>query len=411
MVKVFIVTGRGTKGGHNRSAKIIAVELNKRGYDVHIVAGGSIDIYDNVNIPIKKLTTKFYGSHFFSFKTFLEFYNYAKYHKPEIIHAFDAEGLIISYIYSIINKVKLLYTICGGVVSNRFHYINMKPVIVFSEEQKYGADIKGYINKKNIIVCPGRIDLNFNVIENKKYEYYKNLFSINNSNAIVLMINRIHINKYKSLNYFVELANHFVNQEKVQFLNIGMIQNKNLMEVVSRKVDMINKNAGFNLINFTEEGSDEARRYLPIADIVVACGRTAYEAMSKGKPTLIMGEYGFAGLAYGELCREHAKYNFSGRNIKDDVDATQSIKEAKNIILKLLNNKEFYRKVSEYSEVWVNNNVDVRCSGETYDYLYKKSNKFIYPNITNMAMVYLYHTLKKYYYMIKYYFSNINRIN
>ena len=50
MRKVFIVTGGGSLGGHNRTALISALEMIRRGYEVHIVTGGEITIYQNYDI-------------------------------------------------------------------------------------------------------------------------------------------------------------------------------------------------------------------------------------------------------------------------------------------------------------------------------------------------------------------------
>ncbi|MHC4351219.1 MAG: glycosyltransferase [Planctomycetota bacterium] len=56
--------------------------------------------------------------------------------------------------------------------------------------------------------------------------------------------------------------------------------------------------------------------FIQASDINIGVGRCAFEAMAFGKPTLIAGQYGYAGTVLPDEVDELAYFNFAGRNIK-----------------------------------------------------------------------------------------------
>ena len=403
MKKVFIVTGRGSLGGHNRSALISAREMIRRGYDVHTVTGGDLDIYKGYDIKLHKISTSKYMSYnFIKLKTILDFFSYANKHKPDIIHAFDNLGLMIGYIYSLFNNVKLVNTICGGPIANTFYYANMRPVIVFSEEQYDKYIENGFYNRDNLFISPGRLDLDFEVYSPEEISRYKDEVGLKPNHNIVLMISRIHSGKANSIRHFINVAQHGNNKDNLQFILVGMNQNEKLFFEISEEANKINKKFGYQRIIITEKESQEARKLLPIAKIAVGIGRTAYESMTKGIPTLVIGEYGFAGLAYGETCDELAKYNFSGRNAKTIEDNHKNEKVSYKVISKLKTDENYYQLVSVEGKNWGHKNMDIQTTGELYHTLYNRnSNFYIKPNIISVIKSTIYHYIRKCYYYIR----------
>jgi glycosyltransferase involved in cell wall biosynthesis len=405
MKKVFIVTGGGSLGGHNRTAFISALEMKRRGYEIHIITGGTTEIYNDINndIPVIKLQTDYINSiHFLKIKTIYEFWLYAKRHKPDMIHVFDEQGLVLGYYYSLIKGIKLVHTICGGPVARRYYYANMRPIIVFSDEQYNGYVERGYYNRENMFISPGRVDLDFKTFSSVDIVAYKEKLQIPKNKNIILMISRIHNGKRKSINHFINIVKYTENKECCHFLLVGMNEDNSLYKIILKEAELINNSLGFKILTITEKGSNEARKLLSMAKIAIGIGRTAYEAMSKGVPTLVIGEYGFAGLTEGNNCDHLAKYNFSGRNAQNKHDEDRSEYKSYSLVKKLLTDEKYYKTVSDSGKQWVENNMDIRNTGEIYESIYNKNyNEYKLPNVISIKKIIIYHFLKKYYYWMK----------
>jgi hypothetical protein len=309
---------------------------------------------------------------------------------------------MLAYFYSVVNKVKLVHTICGGPVANTYYYANMRPVIVFSEEQYNNYIGKGFYNSDNLFISPGRVDLDFEVYSPEEINRYKDEVGLKPNHNIILMISRIHSGKSNSIKYFISVAQYGNNNDNLQFILVGMNQNEKLFFEISEEANKINKQFGYQRIIITEKGSNEARKLISLANIAVGIGRTAYEAMAKGVPTLVIGEYGLAGLAYGETCDELARYNFSGRNAKTIAHDHINEKSSYKIIGKLISEEKYYELVSVESKNWVHRNMDIRTTGELYHTLYNRNSNFYFkPNFIGIIKTYIYHYIRKYYYFIR----------
>ena len=76
----------------------------------------------------------------------------------------------------------------------------------------------------------------------------------------------------------------------------------------------------------------DVARFMMAADIVMGIGRCAFEAMAIQKPTLIVGNLGFAGTVCEETVDQLAYYNFAGRNIVEVCPAVKLCDELDDLL-------------------------------------------------------------------------------
>ncbi len=109
-------------------------------------------------------------------------------------------------------------------------------------------------------------------------------------------------------------------------------------------------------------------RLLNLFDLAFAMGRSALESMSCGIPTLIVGPRGFAGIVRKEQIDQLAYYNFSGRNVKDNIDEKPLVKE----IVQILKSPEKARDLGVFSRRYVLENYDVKEGAKKLGKIYEE---------------------------------------
>jgi hypothetical protein len=113
-----------------------------------------------------------------------------------------------------------------------------------------------------------------------------------------------------------------------------------------------------------------------MASVVVGMGRTAYEAMSLGIPTMVMGAYGFSAVACEETCNMLMEKNFSGRDALDRPREDSSPEKAASVMFGLLQDSAAAEKVGLEGQRWINSHLSAEKGAEFYARLYAKDKEF-----------------------------------
>ena len=103
--------------------------------------------------------------------------------------------------------------------------------------------------------------------------------------------------------------------------------------------------------------------FIQAADICIGMGRCAFEAMAFGKPTLIVGQHGYAGTVLPNEIDELAYFNFAGRNIKK-VQPPNVLAERLNT---MLDNPELLSESGLFAKSYYRDNLDVSVGAKQLD--------------------------------------------
>ncbi|SFJ99656.1 Glycosyltransferase involved in cell wall bisynthesis [Desulfomicrobium apsheronum] len=370
-MKICFILGEIGYGGHARSAISIAIALINKGHDVFFVggnSGGEFLLKDN-GLKYNIFDTGYKKNYIVKFGLKYKIHKILYKLNPDIIHAFDFSGLYLSESYARKYGKKILYTICGGPVPQKF-IPSMKPIIVFSKELYEGIYSLHEVDKEKLLINAQRIS--FDALQNSKFDIYKwsEKDKINFNIPIVLCISRIANLKINSLKEVINCIDIVLLSKKVNLLIIGSIDDSHAFAVINELAKKVNEKHKFNYVTVTNIGSEYASKFLSIADILVGVGRSAFEGMFLGVPTLVLGEYGFSSVAKSATFDRLMAYNFSGRDVlnRKKIEINHMAIE----LLHILNDNEYKNRISEESKTWVRDNLDVNKGCEFYESIYNK---------------------------------------
>jgi len=357
-MKILIVVFKILLGGHVISAHTTARELKKRGHDVAF-AGGIGNYVDEIQkeFPFYQLEIPLY---YYKRQTYfrwayidvaLRLCKITKENNFGMIHAFDARSYIVACICSILNNIPITGTLCGG----KAPYYNLpqySKIIVFSEEQKQKMIGKYGWKEHNVTVIRNRMDITHfhsnNILENMSKKYNINFHARN-----IMMISRFDKTKVRLKYVMSALEPVFLKYHDVNMVFIGG-QGESFEE--GKRVEQnINKKFGCKKVLFTGSMIN-ASKLLVKSHLVLGVGRSAFEGMALGKPTLIVGEKGYAGSISPDKIEEIAYFNFSGRNNR----TMTSPEKLTNEIIRLLSNREYYDRLSDFGKNYIKSELDVR---------------------------------------------------
>lgn len=204
-------------------------------------------------------------------------------------------------------------------------------------------------DEKDVVVIKNRIDFNE---EMKKDTEQSCSFLFDSQHKKIIMITRFSGEKIKAIEYvFKAIEDIFCSISDVDLILIGDGQ---FYEKISILAKEINNKIGREGIILTGAVIN-ANSLLKYGDIVMGVGRSAFEGMFLGKPTVIVGENGFAGVIEEKTVEELEYYNFSGRNVKLSGDC----KELENVIRKILEDEQYALRVGRFGREYLEQELDV----------------------------------------------------
>jgi glycosyltransferase involved in cell wall biosynthesis len=359
-VVVLYVVFKCFVGGHVLSAFTVANRIKDNEFSV-IFSGAYGEMVDDikkcmpfesVEIPIfYKDRQSYFGTN--SIAAIVNIRKIIKKYHVNLIHAFDARSYMHAYPAGLIESVPTVCTLCGGI--DPYYNLPISPIImVFSEEQREKMINQYRWPEFNVQVVRTRIDLvlmhdKCNFFSDEEADYY----GISLNLPKLMMISSFDNTKILSIHRLLDVV-EILFKQGVLFQLVLIGGKGELFLQAQQRGKSICAQYGANLIKFTGP-INQAFRLLQRADIVLGVGRSAFEGMAYGKPTLIIGENGFAGAVCEKMIDKIAWYNFSGRN--QTTDDSGSLLETE--IIKLLGDVDYRRQLGEFGKNFVFREIDV----------------------------------------------------
>ncbi len=161
-------------------------------------------------------------------------------------------------------------------------------------------------------VIPTRIDLDKIINDNTQVAVNVPLES---EIPTIMMISSFDGTKARSIAQVISAIESLLVNEGL-FVKMTFIGGSGIYyDELKNKAQSINSRVDREIFYFTGPVVD-AYYLLKHATIVLGVGRSAFEGMAYGKPTIVVGANGFAGVVCKENIEELSYYNFSGRNQK-----------------------------------------------------------------------------------------------
>jgi len=119
--------------------------------------------------------------------------------------------------------------------------------------------------------------------------------------------------------------------------------------------DRINRNAGRTVVHLLGPVRNIAAVFAR-AEAVIGMGRGIWEGLALGKPGIVVGSLGFAGVVAPETVEELGYYNFAGRNVTEPVPPARLADELEHILA----DGAYARRLGEFSRRFILENFDAR---------------------------------------------------
>lgn len=386
-MNIIIIFDTGRVGGHVVSALTTAYELKRKGHQLTVISGKG-DFVPEIATDIDYFQIPFF--HFYrgrqtyfslqSWKTVSALKEHLAGKKIDMIHAFDARSYLVGFLVSFLwNKIPLSGTICGG-CSPYYNLPYLAALIVFSDEQKYKMKEVFHWPDQQVRVIRTRLNME-NFIKNDSSiitEYKK--FNIDPAKKNIMMISTFLTSKVNSLKATFKAIR--IVCEKYADVNFVFIGGRgDFYDEAQKIVISINQDLNRQAIILTGVVPN-AYRLLRHSYIVFGQGRSAFEGMAFGKPTIVVGETGFAGTVSSELIDEIAYCNFSGRNKEQFVDNEEFVNE----LVRLIEDNEYYQAVASFGKDWVYENIDVAKGIDKIEDVYAENTEY-FNKMTKLAML------------------------
>jgi glycosyltransferase involved in cell wall biosynthesis len=413
-MNVLYVVFKALLGGHVLSATTIAREMRRQGINP-VFAGGEGAMagrisqetpFEPVDIPLVHGLRETYFT-WASLRAVKQLRAIIREKGIDLVHAFDARSYMHCYLAALLEGVPVTCTLCGGV--DPFYNLPRAPrIMVFSGEQKTKMVERYGWPAERVELIRTRLDVS-GILEGKDELSTQDLvkFGIDQSQPKIMMISSFDSSKIAAIHQVLG-ASEILHRmgESFQLVLIG--GKGKLHEEALGLAGDINRRAGKELIVFTGQMVG-AYRLLKHATVVMGVGRSAFEGMAFGHPTVIVGENGFAGIMEADKVETLGYYNFSGRN----QTVPRGPEELAGFLASLMKNSELRKDLGDFAREFVKKEIDVRGGIERIEAVYRQmgSQRLLFGNagdvisflkcLVPVAMDNTYHTLKRAVYAVR----------
>ncbi|MDY6950027.1 MAG: glycosyltransferase [Thermodesulfobacteriota bacterium] len=401
MARLLFFSSHAPIGGHLRSALTIAKALSDRGHELSFVTseGPGLELVINSGIDYLVLPHLPTSGGDMSLRNFVPLLRICKHAQPAIIHSFMGGILELSLIARFCN-VPLIATICGGKPHRIFP--RMQPVIVFSGELADWLTSIG-IPSTSVHVIPARMNLAPEQADEEVNSFAKAHGVSRGLGPIVMMVCRADATKIAALNIFFEAAQSYGKRNQGGlFLHIGKGNCRETEEYIRKQAEDVNSKVGRRILISTSDGSHHPSKFLNLATFVVGMGRSAFEGMALGKPTLVLSNEGFAGPVQQQTIGKIAHFNFTARGTQGSGRMGSSARLGETLEY-LIHNPDVADEAASFGRTWLEENMDVNVGAAMYEDVYQSAlgGGSVCPGASEILKFLLYRFARRSFYRLK----------
>ena len=371
-MKILYLVFEALLGGHVLSASTVAREMQSRGHAV-MFAGkrGRMAAAIEKTMPFFDMEIPVYHGDrqtYFTWRSFAVVQRLRlllREQQVELVHAFDARSYMHAYLACLLEGIPVVCTLCGG-VDPYYNLPAAAKIIVFSEEQRRRMVEAWGWPAERVEVIRTRLDVKRILdpaLRLPQAELQR--LGIDPARPKLFMITSFGGLKIHGIHSLLDAVDLVRERFPVQMVFIGGSESTDNEAVL--RANALNSKYGDNTVILLDPVED-AFRFLEHADIVLGVGRSAFEGMAFGKPTIVVGNTGFAGVVSPEEVDAVAFYNFSGRN-RPVMAPPELLAEE---IVALLTGAARRNEVGEFGREYVLREFDVKRGAERIERVYQE---------------------------------------
>jgi len=268
----------------------------------------------------------------------------------DIVHAFHHYSYIMALFSAPFRGIPVVFTAVWFLEEWPYPSYPGRVIFVAEEFKDQGEHLfRG--NLREMMVLPNRVDLEMFRPGLDASEFVSR-YNLPVDGWKMAFMSRISSLKMNSLKYAARVAG--ILADRGHRVTLAIAGDGPRMPELKEYVDLINAGRSEPVVRLIGAVEDTPL-FLSWADIIFGIGRCAWEGMACGKPTLVVGENGLAGIVEPSKFEELAYYNFAGRNIKEPV-LDELLVEA---VESIMTDPAKYEQLASYAR---------QCAMEHYDY-------------------------------------------
>jgi len=269
-----------------------------------------------------------------------------------LVHAMQPGPILTSSIVSRLTGIPLVATVhAPGRHEFPIHGFKLpgiadriKKIIAVSQETRQYLISNCGVNEKKIVVIPNGVDLEVFRPSVHKKDLKRNE---------ILYVSGIY--HFSSVISLISATPQIA--QRVSNIKVIIVGRGHKLDEVTKLAKKINDQLGNETIVVAgTQSKDVMPRIMSSADVVIALGRAALEAMACGKPVIIAGRTGFGGIVTRNNINQLKTYNFSGRNSSERTTSTRMAES----VLKLLTSKKHRESLGFFGREMVEREFDIR---------------------------------------------------
>lgn len=378
-MKIAVVDFNAGYAGHTRTALSTACVLYERGHEVQLVSrmGGGRGLLQESGLPLHLVAKSRWGQ-FSDVGRVLDAIG-----PLDVVHVFSEEGVAETVAACKQRGIPCFQTICGGTAPTEV--LPMGSIISLSEEVHHGILERVAIPGGKVHVLPARVDTaalleRFSNSDQEQYATLRSRYGISPVTRIVLRIARLSPAYERSvLEGARAVARLAAEGCDVAFVYLGYFQQDMAARRVRALFDELNAKVGRCVAVWAFDEAMTASAYVPMADIVIGTGRSAFEAMLAERPVVLVGRRGFAGVVEPSTIEKIAWYNFSGRNQREEQTEAASVAAVAGSVRALLTSQDRSRRLGAFGKAYVLEHLDVRLAAPVLEEIYRAFQVEHYP--------------------------------
>ena len=282
----------------------------------------------------------------------------------DIIHAFHYHPYLLSLFAAPERNIPVMFT---GVFFLTTGFLPVYPgrVIFVAEEFKDRASHLTHKHRREVLVMPNRVDLGqfYPGIDSAAFAREQNL---PDSGWKIAVMSRVDSTKMGTFKYAVEAAEILASRGRD--ICLAVAGDGPLLGTLEKWSARVNRNSGRRVVRLLG-AVKETPQLLAWSDIFMGIGRSAVEGMASGKPTLIVGENGLAGVVEPEKAARLQYHNFAGRNATSPV----SPEHLADAVEGIMNDRGRYEHLASYARDYAMEHYDYHAGARRLEKIYEET--------------------------------------
>jgi glycosyltransferase involved in cell wall biosynthesis len=282
-------------------------------------------------------------------------------HRIDIIHVFHFNSYFLSLFAALRRNIPVVYTVVWHPPEVRFPAYPGRIIFVADEFREKALTRFGQ-HPREMRVLPNRVDLDMYHPDVDCRDFTER-HALSRSGVKIAFMSRIDRLKFNSIEYILEAVRLLAGRR--DDVTLAIAGDGPRFEKLSRLVEELNRNTGRQTVRLLGPIL-ETPQFIAWSDLFIGIGRSAMEGMAGGKPTLVVGEKGLAGVVEPETAAELRYYNLSGRNLKRTVQPSLMTEAVERI----MRDRGEYDRLAAFARRYALEQYDYRPGAEELEKIY-----------------------------------------